>query len=199
MEPEFQVKDNEASAFHLQPPALLLPLSELGLGGLDLLAVPLPLPLPALLLLPVLRLQLVEAGQLLSLQGQITLLLLLQQHVPSVATWLGGTLRQRCPLQLDVTVLPRYDGLRTHSGKGLGKSANILSFCPETIFIIKYSETRTQQVYDQVKESDAAATYTQVFKQMRISENKQSDLPADCRAFWRASPVFHRTRPETQV
>lgn len=129
-EPEFQVKDSVAGAFHLQPPALLLPLSESGFGGLDLLAVPLPLLLPALLLLPMLRLQLVEAGQLFPLQGQVTLLLLLQQHVPSVAAGLGGALRQRRPLQLDVTVLLRYDGLKTDSGEGffeIGERSLILS------------------------------------------------------------------------
>jgi len=90
---------------------------EPGLGGLDLLPVPLPLPLPALLLLPVLRLQLVEAGQLLSLQGQRPLFLLLQEHVPSVAAGQGGPLCQRGPLQLDVTVLLRDDGLKAETGE----------------------------------------------------------------------------------
>ncbi len=62
------------------------------------MAVPLPLPLPPLLLLPVLRLQLLEAGQLFFLQGQIPLFLLLQEHVSSVAAVQGGA------LQLNVTV-----------------------------------------------------------------------------------------------
>lgn len=84
-----------------------------GLGGLHLLVVPLSLPFPALLLLPVLRLQLVEAGQLFSLQGQSPLLLLLQEDVPSVTAGHGGPLCQRGPLQLNVTVLLRNDGLKT--------------------------------------------------------------------------------------
>lgn len=83
---------------HLQPPALVLPLTEPGLGSLLLLPVPLPLPLPALLLLPVLRLHLVEGGQLFPLQGQRALLLLLQEPVPFVAAGQGE------PLQLHVAV-----------------------------------------------------------------------------------------------
>lgn len=93
---------------HLQPPALLLPLMEPGLGGLRLQPVPLPLSLPALLLLAVLRLHLVEGGQLLPLQGQRALLLLLQQSVAFVAPGQGGPLQ----LQLPVAVPLRDDGLR---------------------------------------------------------------------------------------
>lgn len=119
MEPDISTKE---SALYLQPFALLLPLSEPGLCSLDLLAVPLPLLLPALLLLPVLRLQLVEAGKLFSLQGQSPLLLLLQQHVPSVAAGQGCPLCQRGPLQLNVTVLLRYDGLKT------GEKGNYFNF-----------------------------------------------------------------------
>ena len=103
---------------HLQPSALLLPLVEPSLGGLHLLPVPLPLLLPALLLQPVLRLQLVEAGQLLALQGQRALLLLLQQDVAAVAARQRGALRQRGPLELHVAVLLGDDGLGNGRDQG---------------------------------------------------------------------------------
>ena len=103
---------------HLQPSALLLPLVEPGLGGLHLLPVPLPLLLPALLLQPVLRLQLVEAGQLLPLQGQRALLLLLEQDVAAVAARQRGALRQRGPLELHVAVLLGDDGLGNGRDQG---------------------------------------------------------------------------------
>lgn len=60
-------------------------------------------------------LQLVEVGHLFSLFLQVTLFLLLQEHVASVATR-TLTLQKRGTLELNVAVLLGDDGLRRGTG-----------------------------------------------------------------------------------
>ena len=181
MEPEIQGIDRVASGLHLHPPALLLSLPEPVLGGFHLLPVSFPLLLPALLLVPVLRLELVKTGQLFSLQGQSPLLLLLQEHVPPVAAGQGGPLRQGRPLQLNVTVLLRYDGLVTPRWTQEEKSSKQWKH----ILIFDRGQTPNNQ-------------FVEIF---RGSMNNWGGaaLPADCRAFGKASALCQRTRSETWI
>lgn len=112
------MRHSTSASTHLQSFALLLSLNEPGLRGLHLLPVPFTLLLPALLFLTVLRLELVKTGQFFSLQRQRPLLLLLQEHVPTVAARKGSSLVQRGSLEFNLTVLLWNDSLV--KGKTLG-------------------------------------------------------------------------------